>query len=118
MKRIRKYLAVLMAVCLMGGFMFFKSMDFVRNNNVIALLLENIEALTSPEGIDYYNRARTGTCGVKVIDYKDTPYEYWTITCYISYSEVMFKIQNRPIGTYNWCCDNCASSTYCDGRYD
>ena len=118
MNRIKKYLVIATTACLMSGFLYTKSMDYIRSNDLWSLLIENIEALTNDEGIpiDYYDQVRTGTCGVKLMYDKGTPYEHWAVHCYISYDEAMFWISGWEIGTYNWCCDNCSSSTYCGGR--
>lgn len=114
MKSLIKKISFTLSVCMVGTFLFAKSLNYVRNNEVISLLIENVEALSTPDGI-YATWSSTGTCGAKVVNYY--PYEFWQIWCGISYEQAMHWISPYPSGQRNWCCDSCGSSTYCDGRY-
>lgn len=115
----RKFIAIVITAVLISGALFTKSYMDLKNSTLYSMLVENLEALTTPDNIYVIHNYVNGTCGYKTITNPGQPNEYWQIECNRSYGDVQGIIKPYQLGYTAWyCCDNCSSSSYCDGRYD
>lgn len=102
----KSFLAVALTVLILSGTLFTKSFVSFKNNSLVNLITENLEALTNGDVNALYHQGQ-GTCGVKFYTIQ------WNIFCGISYNAAQSFYTH--LGGY-WCCDNCESSTYCAGN--
>lgn len=94
-----------MTVLLFSGALFTKSYVYSKNDSLINLVTENLEALTNS---DIYHIGQ-GTCGVKFYTVE------WIVWCGIN-KKTATQMAALYQGDSYWCCDSCEQTIYCAGK--